>query len=425
MMEPTQPTPADPNEIERLQTLLASDPTNVDARRELGALFDERGEPENAVREYIEILQNVPGNDSVRLDLITDLTDLGRLSEAEDELRKMTDPELDESSWWVDLGDAYQKQGMAAQAISAYKEALTLNPGRPAAREKLRLLAPQELKTLPKSLWARLARQAVVVLGVLISLSLLAGAAIFMMPRVQYLLTFGPSLLPRLYDRRVVLQANKPLTRAELETSAQELENRFRLVTNSTGDLWITPPDQIVAHLDASMEIPASILSSPENALLEFVDFGDEPINEGTVIRTSGAETVVATGTPIPPFAKTSADGQKIYRTVMTNQDLSAATLQFEQNTNKPIVAFTLSPRGREIFANYTTNHVGKYLGITLDKRVISSPVINSPISSGQGVIQGNFTIQEANTLIMQLTIQPLPAEFRIASDEVVPFFMP
>ena len=43
-------------------------------------------------------------------------------------------------------------------------------------------------------------------------------------------------------------------------------------------------------------------------------------------------------------------------------------------HTGKPAVSFTLSTDGAKIFADYTSTHTNQYLGIVLDKTVISAP---------------------------------------------------
>ena len=61
--------------------------------------------------------------------------------------------------------------------------------------------------------------------------------------------------------------------------------------------------------------------------------------------------------------------------------------------------------KGKVIFAEHTTENVGQFLAIVLDKKVISVPRINSAIPDGAGVIQGDFTIESANNLAIQLAI--------------------
>jgi protein-export membrane protein SecD len=59
---------------------------------------------------------------------------------------------------------------------------------------------------------------------------------------------------------------------------------------------------------------------------------------------------------------------------------------------------------------------VGQFLTIVLDKQVISSPQINSAIEGGAGTITGDFSLEEARRLALQLRFGSLPIPFSIAS---------
>ena len=83
-------------------------------------------------------------------------------------------------------------------------------------------------------------------------------------------------------------------------------------------------------------------------------------------------------------------------------------------------IAFTLKSNGTQVFSDYTTANVGKYLAIVLDKKVISVPVINSAITSGQGVIQGGFTADSANALAVQLRYGSLPVPVKVVESQTV-----
>lgn len=169
-------------------------------------------------------------------------------------------------------------------------------------------------------------------------------------------------------------------------------------------------------------------------ALLEFVDTGDQSIPRDTVIQTTGESTVALPGQPVPaiptptiaptpvvtrttgvtsttPLTSTAplTPTSPTFRTVMTGKHLSTASVQFNQTTGQPFISFTLKDDGAKIFADYTAKNVNKYLTITLDKKVLSSPVIKSAITQGQGIIEGGFTRDEANTLVLQLKYGALP----------------
>jgi preprotein translocase subunit SecD len=56
----------------------------------------------------------------------------------------------------------------------------------------------------------------------------------------------------------------------------------------------------------------------------------------------------------------------------------------------------------------FTAAHVGDALGIVIDGKLISAPVIQSAIPGGTAVIQGNFTEREARELAVQLGSGPI-----------------
>ncbi len=84
------------------------------------------------------------------------------------------------------------------------------------------------------------------------------------------------------------------------------------------------------------------------------------------------------------------------------------------------IVQFELTPEGAVTFANYTANNVGSILAIVLDKEVISAPQIQSEIPDGRGFIQGNFTLEEANSLAVQLRYGALPVPLRVIETRTI-----
>jgi len=169
------------------------------------------------------------------------------------------------------------------------------------------------------------------------------------------------------------------------------------------------------------VELPG--LTNPEQALvllkqtglLEFVDTGTDSLPEGTIIQTDFGKT--ATPAEAAPTPEPTPAGP-VYHTIMTGSALRSATVQ--TNTGGVVVAFTLADEGKKIFGDHTTANVGNFLTITLDKRVISSPRINSAITAGEGIIEGNFTIDDANNLALNLRYGALPVPLRIAESRTV-----
>jgi preprotein translocase subunit SecD len=103
----------------------------------------------------------------------------------------------------------------------------------------------------------------------------------------------------------------------------------------------------------------------------------------------------------------------------MTGSDLVDAFVTTDAS-GRPAVSFTLSPEGAVIFSEYTTSHRGQYLGIVLDRTVISAPSINDPITDGNGIISGSFTAEEANQLAIQLRYGSLPVPVKVVESRTV-----
>ncbi len=147
------------------------------------------------------------------------------------------------------------------------------------------------------------------------------------------------------------------------------------------------------------------------------------------VVTPTPPPVTLETPTPIPGTVPTTTGPVttpvKVYQTIMTGRDLKAAYPVIDQNPSsdyyqKPVISLEFTEEGGKKFAAYTSANVGKYLAIVIDKRVISSPVINEPIPGGRATISGRFTFDEARSLAAQLQYGALPIPFRVISERVV-----
>lgn len=243
---------------------------------------------------------------------------------------------------------------------------------------------------------------------------------------------------------RVLLQADVP---EGTNVDAESMNVARNIIERRVNALGVVEPliqlqgtNRIVVELPGIQNPDEAIKVFGGTGLLEFVDAGATPLTEGEEIVTTGPSAsnscssvlsqVSATPTTIAPTSTisptssitgtnsitetNSITSSQVYTTVMTGDCLSTANVVFDPNTNQPQISFTLKGAGVDIFGKHTTNNVGKYLAISLDKRVISSPVINSPITGGDGVIEGRFTVPEATNLAVQLKFGALPIPLRI-----------
>jgi len=111
-----------------------------------------------------------------------------------------------------------------------------------------------------------------------------------------------------------------------------------------------------------------------------------------------------------PYFAPTSLTGRFIKR----------ATLGFDNIGNEPLVLLEFDDEGKKLFAELTKKHLGKPLAIAIDDQVISAPTIQAEITTGQAQISGNFSLEEARTLVRNLNAGALPIPITIISQQTV-----
>lgn len=211
--------------------------------------------------------------------------------------------------------------------------------------------------------------------------------------------------------------AGTTFTQKNLEDAAKILENRSNGLGVSEVVFQIAGGNYILGEFPGISDTEQVTNIIHQTGLLEFVDAGTTFLEPDTIIETDyGQEPVETSPTNQDPTTPV------IYHTVMTGADLTSASVGVDPNDPQqtPLIQFELSANGAEIFKDYTTNNVGKYLAIVLDKRVISCPVINSPIPDGQGIIQGQFDRDTANNLATVLRFGSLPVALEVAQSRQI-----
>jgi protein-export membrane protein SecD len=130
----------------------------------------------------------------------------------------------------------------------------------------------------------------------------------------------------------------------------------------------------------------------------------------------------------VKPGAEKMTDAQKAKATYddvfvstgLTGRFLKHASLQFDQTTYAPHVSLEFNSEGSKMFAKITKDNTGKVLAIFLDGLPISTPVIQQEISSGEAIINGSFTLEEAKSLVRDLNYGALPVPIALASTQTV-----
>ena len=210
----------------------------------------------------------------------------------------------------------------------------------------------------------------------------------------------------------IVLQAQPT---PETPVSNAAMDGLLKIIRNRVDQLGVSEPaitrqgqNRILVELPGIQNPQRAIELIGKTALLEFVDTDDHSLPEGA--GWQGTDTVVR------PDKTTLKLPKKV---ILTGADLKDAHETFDQ-FGRPQVAFTFQSSAAKKFEDYTTKNVGKFLTILLDNRVISSPIINSPIPGGSGVITGAFTLESARDLAVLLRAGALPLPVTVVENRTV-----
>lgn len=131
-------------------------------------------------------------------------------------------------------------------------------------------------------------------------------------------------------------------------------------------------------------------------------------------------------GTKLVPLEGAGLDGSPSFYYVvrqearLTGDNLTDAQQSYDTQHNRVIVSFKFDAPGARKFADLTRENVGKAFAMVLDNKVISAPIINEEIPSGNGQISGNFTIQSANDLAVLMRAGALPATLSIMEEKTI-----
>jgi preprotein translocase subunit SecD len=195
-----------------------------------------------------------------------------------------------------------------------------------------------------------------------------------------------------------------PLTQEQMDGVSLVVRNRVDPQGQKEISLSQVGADRLLLQVPGEKNPDAIIEVIGETAMLEFVNTGTQSFQEGTDFND-------ATGKRLEEYAK--------YETLLTGADLDKSYPSFGQN-NQPVIGFKFKPQAADVFGEYTNNHVGQYLTVLLDGKVLTSPRIDDAIWGGSGIIRGAFTMQEVDKVVRQLNAGALPVPLTVMSSSVV-----
>jgi preprotein translocase subunit SecD len=225
-----------------------------------------------------------------------------------------------------------------------------------------------------------------------------------------------------------------------LEAVRRVVENRVNVLGVSEALVQTVGEDQILVQLPGVNDPQEAERVLGGTAKLEFQEqlpgteaqlaierqLQQELLLKQTELKTSNNEAAIKENQAA--LKRSNEAIAKLFKsTGLGGENLKDAQPQPLASGNNWNVALRFDTPGGELFAQLTKNlaGTGRSIGIFLDERMISSPVVGvefaqTGITGGSAVIQGNFTTQEANDLAVQLRGGALPVPVEIVENRTV-----
>lgn len=165
-----------------------------------------------------------------------------------------------------------------------------------------------------------------------------------------------------------------------------------RIQTNRHGASW-----RVIVELPGVTDVEAAMRMIGETPQLDFRETAAE-------IKTEAEEKNLVTWKLTP----------------LSGRHLKRASVAFDPTTGAPQVLLQFNAEGRKLFREITARNVGKPVGIFLDGRPITTPIVQQEIPSGEATITGNFDLKEAQNLARKLNAGALPVPIKLIAERTI-----
>jgi preprotein translocase subunit SecD len=160
---------------------------------------------------------------------------------------------------------------------------------------------------------------------------------------------------------------------------------------------------------------------SEPNVLISSFEGKDRVIVELPGVKDTKTAIGIVGQTAQLMFAEVGSEEEpSISPTDLTGSDLKSADVVFDQTSGQPAVSVEFTEDGAKKFAELTQSNVGKALPILLDNQVVSAPIVQEAITQGQAQITGDFDLDSAKNLAIQLNAGALPVKVELVEQRTV-----
>lgn len=229
---------------------------------------------------------------------------------------------------------------------------------------------------------------------------------------------------------QVILQAeNEEATSEELEVAAGVIERRVNAIGVGETVVQLADSNRIIVELPGVENPDQAIETLRGTGQLEFIDPQGQFLPTGQIVRTSSSpdptlpEALIPdsdseTALPAPQIPETVFESITVGRDLDTSQ-VQPAFAQTGTVGQRPAVAFAFRGESAQNLARFSSQNVGQPMCIVLDNTVVSCPVIDEALTTGEGIITTNSP-EDRDRIFNQLKFGALPVALQVETSRTV-----
>lgn len=173
------------------------------------------------------------------------------------------------------------------------------------------------------------------------------------------------------------------------------------LIQTETANVGGTEIHKLIVELPGVTDVKQAVATIGKTPVLQFKKLNP---NAGALTASSTPEEIA----------------NQFIETALTGRFLETALVQFDQNTNRPVISLSFNEEGKALFAQITKEEIGKPLAIVLDGQILSAPTVRDEIKDGKAVISGSYTLAEARDLTRGLKYGALPVPIELVGTQTI-----
>jgi protein-export membrane protein SecD len=199
-----------------------------------------------------------------------------------------------------------------------------------------------------------------------------------------------------------------------MQVLRQTIEKRINIFGVSEPIISIENQNRLSIELPGVTDVESAIKTIGATPLLEFrLEKSDTQSN---LLKLTSDETKTPDQIKSEIYNAYESSG-------LTGGQLERASIVFGQNPGalaSTQISLKFNEEGGKLLEKITRENIGKEMAIFLDGEILSAPVIQSEILSGEGQITGDFTPEEARDLVQNLNFGALPLPISLVETNTI-----